>query len=260
MIVGVALGIGIGTAVKVVVGPAPGGSGAVAIGIAVLIALVAALALGGGFFGQGFLFVNQSATSAILMMAVAGAATGTQRLLDALIGGGATLLIAVVLFPAAPLPLIRDAARQVFAALRDTVARLGELASAGRAADPEWVLAVGQRIHRQLAGLPDAGELDVFQEFAILMPTKVVLDVLGIPHDHVEQFVAVVSRQNLEEMDPHYRPQYYEGRFAVVKYDFIGRMEAMPDAARQTFATHPGRDGGPAACVRPRPPSRGDDA
>lgn len=44
-----------------------------------------------------------------------------------------------------------------------------------------------------------------------------------------EEFVAVVSRQSLEEMDPHYRPQYYEGRFPIVKYDFVGRMEAMPD-------------------------------
>jgi len=43
-----------------------------------------------------------------------------------------------------------------------------------------------------------------------------------------EQFVSVVSRQSLEEMDPHCRPQYYEGRFATVKYDFIGRVEAMP--------------------------------
>ena len=43
-----------------------------------------------------------------------------------------------------------------------------------------------------------------------------------------QQFVTVVSRQNLEEMDPHYRPQFYEGRFALVKYDFIGRLEAMP--------------------------------
>ena len=43
-----------------------------------------------------------------------------------------------------------------------------------------------------------------------------------------EQFVTVVSRQPLGEMDPHCRPQYYEGRFGIVKYDFIGRMEAMP--------------------------------
>ena len=43
-----------------------------------------------------------------------------------------------------------------------------------------------------------------------------------------EEFVTVVSRQSLGEMDPHCRPQYYEGRFGTVKYDFIGRMEAMP--------------------------------
>jgi hypothetical protein len=43
-----------------------------------------------------------------------------------------------------------------------------------------------------------------------------------------EEFVAVISRQGLADMDPHYRPQYYEGRFPIVKYDFIGRMEAMP--------------------------------
>ena len=28
-------------------------------------------------------------------------------------------------------------------------------------------------------------------------------------------------------MNPHWRLQYYEGRFEVVKFDFIGRMEAM---------------------------------
>jgi hypothetical protein len=44
-----------------------------------------------------------------------------------------------------------------------------------------------------------------------------------------EQFVTIVSRQSLVEMDQHWRPQYYEGRFAFVKYDFIGRMETMPN-------------------------------
>lgn len=41
-----------------------------------------------------------------------------------------------------------------------------------------------------------------------------------------EQFVSVVSRQSLKDMDPHCRPQYYEGRFGLVKYDFVGRMES----------------------------------
>src|SRR5258706_8673670 len=41
------------------------------------------------------------------------------------------------------------------------------------------------------------------------------------------QFVSVVSRQSLAEMNTHCRPQYYEGRFGIVKFDFIGRTEAM---------------------------------
>jgi predicted O-methyltransferase YrrM len=44
-----------------------------------------------------------------------------------------------------------------------------------------------------------------------------------------EEFVAVISRQKLKEMDPHWRPQYYEGRFPIINFDFVGRMEMMPD-------------------------------
>jgi hypothetical protein len=60
-----------------------------------------------------------------------------------------------------------------------------------------------------------------------------------------EEFVGVVSRQSLEDMDPHCRPQYYEGRFAVVRYDFVGRMEAMP--ADLVYALE--RIGAPAAVI-----------
>jgi uncharacterized membrane protein YgaE (UPF0421/DUF939 family) len=151
LMVGVVLGIGVGTAVKAVAGPSEGASGALA--VAALIAFVAALVLGGGFFEQGVLFVNQSVGSAILMISVAGIATNSERLFDALIGGGVTLAITVILFPAAPLRLIQHAARQVHAALRDTLARLTTLAATGEAADPAWALAVGQRIQRQLAEL-----------------------------------------------------------------------------------------------------------
>ena len=156
LIVGVVIGIGSGTVVRAVAGSAAGASGAVAIAVAAVLAFVAALVLGGGFFEQGALFVNQSATSAILMIAVAGVATGPERLTDALIGGGVALVITVVLFPAAPLPLIQDAARQVFAALRDTLARLAELAGTDQQPSLDWVLAAGQRIHSRLAGLQQA--------------------------------------------------------------------------------------------------------
>ena len=43
------------------------------------------------------------------------------------------------------------------------------------------------------------------------------------------EFVDVVSRQSVTEMDSHFRPQCYEGRFPVVKFDFVGRMETFAD-------------------------------
>lgn len=170
LIVGVVLGIGIGTAVKAVAGSPPGADGAVAIAVAALIAVAAAVILGGGFFEQGVLFVNQSASSAILMIAVAGTATGSERLSDALIGGEVTLMIVGVLFPAAPLPLIQHAARQVFAALRDTLADLAHFADTGMTAGPEWALAAGQRIHDRLADL-DQARSDA-RQIAMLAPRR----------------------------------------------------------------------------------------
>jgi hypothetical protein len=41
------------------------------------------------------------------------------------------------------------------------------------------------------------------------------------------EFVQVVNRQTLDEMDPHWRPQYHEGKFSSIKFDFIGRMEMI---------------------------------
>jgi uncharacterized membrane protein YgaE (UPF0421/DUF939 family) len=155
MIVGVLLGISVGTAVKAVVGSAPGSSAAVAIGVAACVTLVAALVLGAGFFQEGVLFVNQSQAAAILMIAVGGAATVSERVFDALIGGGVTLLITVILFPAAPLPHIQAAVKQVFAALSDTLRHLTELADAGARADPEWILASGRRVHSELGRLEE---------------------------------------------------------------------------------------------------------
>jgi hypothetical protein len=49
------------------------------------------------------------------------------------------------------------------------------------------------------------------------------------------EFVSVVCRQSLAEMNPHYRPQYFEGRFGIVKYDFIGRMETLPHDLMYAF-------------------------
>ena len=156
LMVGVVIGIGAGVGVKAVAGSGQGVAETLPITVAVLVALVAALAVGGGFFEQGVLFVNQSVTSAILMITVAGAATGSERVSDALIGGGVTLVITVLLFPAAPLPLIEDAVNGVFATLRDTLAGLAQFTGAGETPSPEWALLTGQRIQGRLGGLQRA--------------------------------------------------------------------------------------------------------
>ena len=46
------------------------------------------------------------------------------------------------------------------------------------------------------------------------------------------EFVTVVSHQsiaNVADIDPHFRPQYYEGRFFIINFDFVGRMETFLD-------------------------------
>jgi hypothetical protein len=44
-----------------------------------------------------------------------------------------------------------------------------------------------------------------------------------------EEFVDLICRQGIKEMDAHWRPQYVTGRFATIRYDFVGRVENMPD-------------------------------
>jgi predicted O-methyltransferase YrrM len=41
------------------------------------------------------------------------------------------------------------------------------------------------------------------------------------------EYIQVISAQSLEGMDTHWRPQYYEGRFAEIKFNFIGHVEKL---------------------------------
>lgn len=150
LITGVALGIGIGVGVAAVA------SGPVAIGVAVLIAMCVALAVGGGFFGQGLMFVNQTAASAILVIALHRSGSGSERLIDALVGGGVVLVISLVLFPAAPLRQLCDAIRSLGTALREALIHLDKQMTHQQQADPAWLLAGSQRIHGALARLTEA--------------------------------------------------------------------------------------------------------
>ena len=101
MVVGVLLGIGVSELLHPLVG-----NGAVAIGVVVLVTLFAAVALGVGFVGEGMMFVNQAAASAVLVIALHKAGTGGERAVDALIGGAVALAIGVGLFPVEPLKLL----------------------------------------------------------------------------------------------------------------------------------------------------------
>jgi uncharacterized membrane protein YgaE (UPF0421/DUF939 family) len=151
LIMGVALGIVIGIGVQAVVGEGP-----VALGVAVFVSMCLAAVIGRDFTGTGAMFVNQTAASAILVIAFHRTGSGSERLIDALIGGGVALTMAVLLFPAAPMPLIRDATRAVFAALGEALDHLGEVLAGQTNPDAAWTLSTGQRIHDRLATLTDA--------------------------------------------------------------------------------------------------------
>jgi len=42
-----------------------------------------------------------------------------------------------------------------------------------------------------------------------------------------EEFVHVVSQQPVEQMDSHWRQQYFEGRFGLIKFNYVGHVEKM---------------------------------
>lgn len=154
MMVGVALGIVVGTGVHDVLG-----SVTIAMGVAVFLALCVAVLIGRGFIAQGMMFVNQTAVSAVLVLAFnpAGEVMG-ERLFDAVIGGGLALIFAVLLFPANPVVMLRNARAAVLAALHDTLIDIGEVADDPARAAPEWPLSAFERLHSQLGGLIEARE------------------------------------------------------------------------------------------------------
>lgn len=151
MIVGVTLGIGTGILVQALLGP-----GAVSIGIAALVALVAAVFIGQGYIGQGMMFANQTVVSSILVLALYRGGVGWERIVDALIGGGLAIVIAIGLFPANPLVVLRSARVEVLHTLHAVLARTGELARGREVPATDWPLPAVDRVHEQLGGLIQA--------------------------------------------------------------------------------------------------------
>ena len=116
LMTGVAVGIVIADLVVAVIG-----TGALQIAAVVTLAMFAALLV-----SRSPLLVNQAGASAILVMALHRPHSGSQRLLDALVGGAVAILIGAVIFPADPRRLVADAARGVLEALADGLERVGD--------------------------------------------------------------------------------------------------------------------------------------
>lgn len=152
MMVGVALGIAVGGGVEIYFG-----AGRVAIGVAVFLALSAAVLIGRGVMGQGLMFVNQAAVSAILVLVFS--RTGivvTERLFDSLIGGGLALIFAIVLFPADPKQLLAHARAAVLAAAHETLVQTTDILDDPEKRSPDWPKDVADRLHEQLSLLLEA--------------------------------------------------------------------------------------------------------
>jgi hypothetical protein len=151
LLLGVVIGITIGELTIAVLG---GGYGRMA--LAMFVAMMIARRLDGGR-----IVIAQAAAGSILTVAVANGEAGTNRLADALVGGGVALLFSQILFTPEPVGLVRHASatalrqmaqalalgsraldrnderltEEAFDSLRDLRERLGELDRMIRAAD-----------------------------------------------------------------------------------------------------------------------------
>jgi uncharacterized membrane protein YgaE (UPF0421/DUF939 family) len=151
MVIGVLLGIGVAELLQPLFG-----SSSIAIAVVVLVTLVLAVAVAVGFVGEGLMFVNQAAGSAILVVALHRAGTGGERAIDALVGGAVALVIGVGLFPVEPLKLLWRAEGRVLSAIASVLAREPLPAARGRDPDMDWPLAASHEVHRRLTALTAA--------------------------------------------------------------------------------------------------------
>jgi uncharacterized membrane protein YgaE (UPF0421/DUF939 family) len=151
MVAGVLLGIVVAEVLHALLGDSTA-----ALGLIVLATMVIALAVGVGFFGDGMMFPNQAAASAVLVVTVHRHGTGAERAVDVLVGGAVALVLGVGLFPANPMSLLADAESDVLRTLAAKLCEVVEILRAGRDASDEWTLETGHAIHRQLAALARA--------------------------------------------------------------------------------------------------------
>jgi uncharacterized membrane protein YgaE (UPF0421/DUF939 family) len=158
MVGGVLLGIGIAELLSALIG-----TGTIAIGAIAFVTLSLAVLAGAGFVGEGMMFANQAVASAILVVALHRAGTGSERAVDVLVGGAMAFVLGVLLFPANPLAILRDAESTVLRALAEALQRALAVADRGPPGKPrpqsgedDWTLGVGYRVHQRLAVLARA--------------------------------------------------------------------------------------------------------
>jgi uncharacterized membrane protein YgaE (UPF0421/DUF939 family) len=149
MVGGVLLGIGIGEILAATIG-----TGSISLALIVFLTMAAAVLSGVGFVGEGMMFPNQAAASAILVVTLHRHGAGSERVVDALIGGAVAMVLGVVLFPAEPLALLYGAEREVLGALAAALRRCA--VEATEAVDDGQVLEIGNAIHQQIAALARA--------------------------------------------------------------------------------------------------------
>jgi uncharacterized membrane protein YgaE (UPF0421/DUF939 family) len=102
------------------------------------------------------MFANQAAASAILVVTLHRAGTGSERAIDALVGGGVALALGVILFPAQPMRLLHQAERAVLDALVGLLTEVVRLVREHEEPPPDWILRSGHEVHRLLGTLARA--------------------------------------------------------------------------------------------------------
>jgi uncharacterized membrane protein YgaE (UPF0421/DUF939 family) len=148
MIFGVSLGIGVGVGVESLLH-----TSTFAVGVGVGVALCVAVVIGQGLIAEGLMFFNQTAVSAILVIALPNGGTAVERLFDTLVGGGIALVFSVILFPADPVILLRSAIVSELVALSRTLTQLGGIIDR-RGAEPldaGWTIAEGEHLNERVS-------------------------------------------------------------------------------------------------------------
>ena len=151
MMLGVSLGIGVGSLVQAALGP-----GAVSIAAAALLAFGVAIFIGEGYLGRGMMFANQTAVSAILVLALYRSGVAGERLFDALLGGALAVVVAVLVLPANPVRVLGIARADVLGSLHGVLSRTTEIATGCRHAPPDWPLPAFVEVHGHLTSLLEA--------------------------------------------------------------------------------------------------------